>query len=297
MRSQVADQNQRPLRLPSRSLCGEMPVNLHGYLIAASTSCTFIDRPLWPTRHLLFPEVPRFDPDRVVDPPPAAVARADLRPPDLALNRPPEPIGRERPVAKLVPAPERPHVLPGLAGDRVGAPEIPVALADHVPGPGPAPHRGIQPPHAAHPTTPSGKRAPSATRSRASTGSPGPPQAGHSANSRSEVKSSPQATHSYRCQSLMATPPFRPSWSSSMQYIPLRNRHVKGFFRSAACGTLPVMAEVAQRKDPHAVALGRRGGRARWRDVSKEERARKMREVVRIRWALVREGRRRRAKP
>src|SRR3990167_9484451 len=117
MRSQVADQYQRPLRLPSRSLCGEMPVNLHGYLIAASTSWTFIDRPLWPTRHLLFPEVPRFDPALVLDRPPAAVARADLRPPDLALNRPREPIGRERPVAKLVPAPARPHVQIGRAHD------------------------------------------------------------------------------------------------------------------------------------------------------------------------------------
>jgi hypothetical protein len=50
---------------------------------------------------------------------------------------------------------------------------------------------------------------------------------------------------------------------------------------------------MARRKNPAAVALGRRGGKAaagrggqaRWAGVSAEERKRQMRDVVRARWA------------
>ncbi len=50
--------------------------------------------------------------------------------------------------------------------------------------------------------------------------------------------------------------------------------------------TLPVMAKtVKHRKDPAAVALGRKGGRARIAKLSKEERSRLARLAVQTRWA------------
>lgn len=48
---------------------------------------------------------------------------------------------------------------------------------------------------------------------------------------------------------------------------------------------------MTKRKDPHAVALGRKGGRkgglARWTGISAEERSRLMRELVARRWRRV----------
>jgi hypothetical protein len=51
-----------------------------------------------------------------------------------------------------------------------------------------------------------------------------------------------------------------------------------------------MLATVAKRrKDPHAVALGkkggRKGGRARWANVSAEERSKILRAAVQARWA------------
>jgi hypothetical protein len=46
------------------------------------------------------------------------------------------------------------------------------------------------------------------------------------------------------------------------------------------------MAPVARRKNPHAVAMGRKGGRkARWRDVPPEERSNILRRAAQARWA------------
>jgi hypothetical protein len=49
-----------------------------------------------------------------------------------------------------------------------------------------------------------------------------------------------------------------------------------------------------KRKDPHAVALGRKGGRkggrARWEGISAEERSRLMREAVKKRWGRRKPG-------
>jgi hypothetical protein len=49
---------------------------------------------------------------------------------------------------------------------------------------------------------------------------------------------------------------------------------------------------MAKRKDPHAVAMGRKGGKkggvARWRDVSPEERSIILRRAVQARWAKAR---------
>lgn len=51
---------------------------------------------------------------------------------------------------------------------------------------------------------------------------------------------------------------------------------------------------MAKRKDPHAVALGRKGGRkggrARWEGVPPEERSRLMREAVLKRWRKAKKG-------
>jgi hypothetical protein len=50
-----------------------------------------------------------------------------------------------------------------------------------------------------------------------------------------------------------------------------------------------MLATVAKRKDPHAVALGKKGGskggRARWANVSAEERSRILRAAAEARWA------------
>jgi hypothetical protein len=56
---------------------------------------------------------------------------------------------------------------------------------------------------------------------------------------------------------------------------------------------------VAKRKNPAAVALGRRGGKAaagrggktRWADVSPEERSRRMRALVLKRWKKAKKAR------
>jgi len=49
---------------------------------------------------------------------------------------------------------------------------------------------------------------------------------------------------------------------------------------------------MAKRKDPHAVALGRRGGKkggkARWEGVSKKEHSDLARKAARARWAKAR---------
>jgi acyl-CoA reductase-like NAD-dependent aldehyde dehydrogenase len=49
------------------------------------------------------------------------------------------------------------------------------------------------------------------------------------------------------------------------------------------------MAPVARRKNPHAVAMGRKGGpkggKARWRDVPPEERSNILRRAAQARWA------------
>jgi hypothetical protein len=49
------------------------------------------------------------------------------------------------------------------------------------------------------------------------------------------------------------------------------------------------MAHMGKRKNPHAVAMGRKGGKkggkARWRDVSPEERSNILRRAVEARWA------------
>jgi len=39
-----------------------------------------------------------------------------------------------------------------------------------------------------------------------------------------------------------------------------------------------------KRKNPAAVALGRKGGKARWKGVSKEERSEVLRRAVLMRW-------------
>lgn len=40
-----------------------------------------------------------------------------------------------------------------------------------------------------------------------------------------------------------------------------------------------------KRKNPHAAALGRKGGKARWQGVPKEERSEILRRAVQARWA------------
>ena len=56
-----------------------------------------------------------------------------------------------------------------------------------------------------------------------------------------------------------------------------------------------IFRAMAKKKDPAAVRLGRRGGlkggRARWANVSAEERSRILREAARARWAKKRPGR------
>jgi hypothetical protein len=58
------------------------------------------------------------------------------------------------------------------------------------------------------------------------------------------------------------------------------------------------MALMAKRKNPHAVAMGRKGGpkggKARWRDVPPEERSIILRRAVEARWA---KARKRKANP
>jgi hypothetical protein len=57
---------------------------------------------------------------------------------------------------------------------------------------------------------------------------------------------------------------------------------------------------MAKKKNPHAVALGRKGGKvggpkggvARWRDVSPEERSAIMRRAVQARWKAARQKKR-----
>ncbi len=44
------------------------------------------------------------------------------------------------------------------------------------------------------------------------------------------------------------------------------------------------MATTRRRKDPNAAALGRKGGKARWRGVSKEQRSEILRQTVQTRW-------------
>ncbi len=46
-----------------------------------------------------------------------------------------------------------------------------------------------------------------------------------------------------------------------------------------------------KRKNPAAVALGKRGGAQRWRGIPAEERSRIMAETIKVRWAK-KEGRR-----
>ena len=62
--------------------------------------------------------------------------------------------------------------------------------------------------------------------------------------------------------------------------------HVKDYPRAVSHGTLVVMAK--KRKDPHAVALGRKGGKkggkARWEGVSPEERSAIARKAAQARW-------------
>lgn len=57
---------------------------------------------------------------------------------------------------------------------------------------------------------------------------------------------------------------------------------VKGYLRSAPYAILPVMAK---KKNPAAVALGRKGGKARWSKVTKAERTEIARKVIAARWA------------
>jgi hypothetical protein len=58
------------------------------------------------------------------------------------------------------------------------------------------------------------------------------------------------------------------------------------------CRSGHVYGDMAKRKDPHAVAMGRKGGKkggvARWRDVSPEERSIILRRAVQARWAKAR---------
>jgi hypothetical protein len=44
------------------------------------------------------------------------------------------------------------------------------------------------------------------------------------------------------------------------------------------------MATSRKRKDPHAAALGRKGARAKWRGVPKDQRSEMLRQVARARW-------------
>jgi hypothetical protein len=53
--------------------------------------------------------------------------------------------------------------------------------------------------------------------------------------------------------------------------------------------TFLYMANMAKRKDPHAVAMGKKGGKkggkARWRGVSPQERSDILRRAAQARWA------------
>jgi len=68
--------------------------------------------------------------------------------------------------------------------------------------------------------------------------------------------------------------------------------YVKPYFRGRS--RMVGYGPMAKRKDPHAVALGRKGGKkggkARWSGVSPEERSRLMRETVLRRWRRTRAG-------
>ena len=55
---------------------------------------------------------------------------------------------------------------------------------------------------------------------------------------------------------------------------------VKSFIRTAVYARLQLMT----RKNPHAVAMGKKGGKARWEALSAEERSELMRKAVQARW-------------
>jgi hypothetical protein len=51
------------------------------------------------------------------------------------------------------------------------------------------------------------------------------------------------------------------------------------------------MPDMGTKKNPHAVALGKKGGKARAAKLSKEELSRQGRKAVMARWARTRDGR------
>lgn len=63
--------------------------------------------------------------------------------------------------------------------------------------------------------------------------------------------------------------------------------NVKVFLR----GALYDMVQFMKGKDPHASALGRKGGKARWKGVSPEERTKILRRAVLARWRRAKQAR------
>lgn len=51
------------------------------------------------------------------------------------------------------------------------------------------------------------------------------------------------------------------------------------------------MVQFMKGKDPHASALGRKGGKARWKGVSPEERTKILRRAVLARWRRAKQAR------